>query len=69
MGIRTIRRHLKRERKHALHRFERHRRANLLAEPGRHRFIVVLDHLKPNFNIGKIIRSADAFGARAGCVR
>jgi tRNA G18 (ribose-2'-O)-methylase SpoU len=26
--------------------------------------VVVLDHLKPAFNIGKIIRSADAFGAR-----
>ena len=27
--------------------------------------MIVLDHLKPAFNIGKIIRSADAFGAQA----
>ena len=26
--------------------------------------MIVLDHLKPAFNIGKIFRSADAFGAR-----
>ena len=34
------------------------------AEPGLHCFAVVLDGLKPNFNIGKIFRSAQAFGAR-----
>lgn len=47
----------------ALRRFERHRRANLLARNGVHRYIIVLDHLKPLFNIGKIFRSADTFGA------
>ena len=45
-------------------RYERHRRANLLAKPGKHSFIIVLDNLKPNFNVPKIFRSADAFGAR-----
>ena len=35
----------------------------MMALPGRHEFIIVLDHLKPAFNIGKIFRSADAFGA------
>jgi tRNA G18 (ribose-2'-O)-methylase SpoU len=35
-----------------------------LASPGRNDFIIVLDHLKPRYNIGKIFRSADAFGAR-----
>ena len=33
------------------------------AEP--HEFVVVLDHLKPTFNVGKIFRSAQAFGAQA----
>lgn len=35
------------------------------AEPGVHDFVIVLDNLKPSFNIGKIFRSGDAFGARA----
>ena len=64
MGLRKFRRKLKDNRKNVQRRFERHRRANLLAEPGEHDFIVVLDHLKPWYNIGKIFRSADAFGAR-----
>ncbi len=36
-----------------------------MATPGRHSLVVVLDHLKPRFNIGKIFRSAEAFGAEA----
>lgn len=36
----------------------------MLAVPGVHRFVIVLDQLKSDFNIGKIFRSADAFGAR-----
>lgn len=44
----------------------KHRRHNLVyAEPGKHDFIIVLDNLKPSFNIGKIFRSGDAFGANA----
>ena len=38
---------------------------NQLAEPGPHAFVVVLDHLKASFNVPKIFRSADAFGAHA----
>ncbi len=34
------------------------------AEPGIHDCIVVLDGLKPDFNVGKIFRTADAFSAR-----
>lgn len=34
------------------------------ARPGVHELRVVLDHLKPDFNVGKIFRSADAFGVR-----
>lgn len=46
-------------------RFERARRRNMAsASPGIHDCIVVLDGLKPDFNIGKIFRSADAFSAR-----
>lgn len=45
-------------------RFERHRRSNAIAEPGPLSDIIVLDRLKPDFNVGKIFRSADAFGVR-----
>jgi tRNA G18 (ribose-2'-O)-methylase SpoU len=34
------------------------------AMPGLHDCILVLDGLKPDFNIGKIFRTADAFGVR-----
>ncbi len=42
--------------------FERQRLLNRFAEPGPHPFIIVLDHLKPDFNIGKIFRTVDALG-------
>jgi tRNA G18 (ribose-2'-O)-methylase SpoU len=46
--------------------FERQRlQSKLLARPGAYPFVVILDHLKVDFNIGKIIRSAEAFGAGA----
>ena len=46
-------------------RYEQARRRNLVsAIPGLHEFVLVLDGLKPDFNIGKIFRTADAFGAR-----
>lgn len=35
------------------------------AKPGVHEFVIILDGLKPDFNIGKTFRSADAFGAKA----
>ena len=63
MGLREVRRHFYRERQSAIRRFRKQKRLNLLASPGRYEFIIVLDHLKPAFNIGKIFRSADAFGA------
>jgi tRNA G18 (ribose-2'-O)-methylase SpoU len=46
-------------------RFERQRRLNQMASPGPHPLVAVLDHLKPRFNIGKIFRSAEAFGAES----
>ncbi len=43
--------------------YKKHRRHNgIYAEPGVHDCIIVLDNLKPSFNIGKIFRSGDAFG-------
>jgi tRNA G18 (ribose-2'-O)-methylase SpoU len=45
-------------------RYARERRRNLLASPGPSELILVLDHLKPGFNVAKIFRSAQAFGVR-----
>lgn len=46
--------------------FERQRLLNkMLAKSGPYPFVLILDHLKVDFNIAKIIRSAEAFGARA----
>jgi len=46
-------------------RYNKERQRNLLAKPGAHEFVLVLDQLKPGFNVGKIFRSAEAFGAGA----
>lgn len=51
-------------RKNALLRFQKEKWRNQAAKPGIHDFILVLDHLKAGFNIPKIFRSAEAFGAR-----
>ncbi len=48
----------------ALKRYQKHRQRNCLALPGVHDFVIVLDHLKAGFNVPKIFRSAQAFGAR-----
>jgi len=55
--------HRKRAHAQVLLRYEKQRRLNLLATPGVHKFIVVLDNLKAGFNIPKILRSAEVFGA------
>lgn len=34
------------------------------SRPGVHELVLVLDHLKPDFNVGKIFRMAEAFGAK-----
>ena len=47
----------------ALQRYTKQRQRNLLAKPGVHDFILVLDHMKAGFNVAKIFRSAEAFGA------
>ncbi len=48
----------------ALLRYRKHRQRNVLAQPGPYPCIIVLDHLKAGFNVPKIFRSAQAFGAR-----
>ncbi len=63
MGLRHRRRRISEAHKLAIKRFRNQSRRNILAEPGSNDFIIVLDHLKPRYNIGKIFRSADAFGA------
>jgi len=44
-------------------RYQKERQKNVLAKPGKHQFVLILDHLKPGFNVAKIFRSAEAFGA------
>ncbi|MFP4309135.1 MAG: TrmH family RNA methyltransferase [Desulfococcaceae bacterium] len=63
MAFRNNRKILKEERRHVQRRYEKERRINLRATPGPHEFALVLDGLKPTYNVGKIFRSADAFGA------
>jgi tRNA G18 (ribose-2'-O)-methylase SpoU len=55
----------KESRRQLLLRYNKERQRNILARPGEHDFVLVLDHLKAGFNIGKIFRSAEAFGAAA----
>lgn len=47
----------------ALARYQRERLRNRLAEPGPLPVVLVLDHLKAGYNVPKIFRSAQAFGA------
>lgn len=49
----------------ALWRYEKQRRRNVQAQPGPHTVALVLDRLKADFNVPKIFRSAEAFGAHA----
>jgi tRNA G18 (ribose-2'-O)-methylase SpoU len=44
-------------------RYTKQRQRNLLAKPGAHPFVLVLDHMKAGFNVAKIFRSAEVFGA------
>ena len=64
MSTSNVRQMMKAEKERARLRFKKHIRKNMLAEPGANDFVIVLDNLKPTFNVGKIFRSADVFGAR-----
>lgn len=44
-------------------RYNKEVKRNVLAKPGVHDFIVVLDQLKASFNVPKILRCAEVFGA------
>jgi len=54
---------LKRFRK-AKVKFDKHKNKNMLAKAGVHDLILVLDRLKPEYNVGKIIRTAETLGCR-----
>ena len=62
--MRSRAKHRRKELEYAAWRFKREKRANKLATPGVHQAVLVLDNLKPDYNIGKIFRSADAFGVK-----
>jgi tRNA G18 (ribose-2'-O)-methylase SpoU len=64
MGPHKVRQMMRSEREMAKRRFRRQRNKNRLAQPGIHDCIIVLDNLKPTYNIGKIFRSSEAFGCR-----
>ncbi len=59
-----VRQQMKAKRESIRRSFRRQRNKNRLASPGPHDCIVVLDRLKPTFNVGKIFRSAETFGCR-----
>ena len=63
-GHKKLARRLIQQRQIARKNYKRQRLINQLSRPGPHDCIIVLDHLKPHFNVGKIFRSADAFGVK-----
>ncbi|VAW97644.1 hypothetical protein MNBD_GAMMA23-574 [hydrothermal vent metagenome] len=49
----------------AKQRYDKQRQRNVAAVPGVYEFVVVLDNLKGGYNVPKIFRSAEAFGANS----
>jgi tRNA G18 (ribose-2'-O)-methylase SpoU len=65
VSIQTSKTLRRQERDRALQRYENDRiRNQASASPGRHEFAIVLNRLKAGFNVPKIFRSAEVFGAR-----
>ncbi|GAB4556814.1 MAG: hypothetical protein Tsb0017_11040 [Geothermobacteraceae bacterium] len=54
----------KRRYRDAEKRYQLELQRNVLAQPGPHPFVLVLDRLKAGYNVAKILRSAEFFGAR-----
>ena len=63
MSRRRARRQKTARRLQMLKRYQRQRARNALATPGSQGFALVLDNLKAGYNVAKIFRSAEAFGA------
>ena len=63
LRVRKSKREKREARDQAMLRYTKQRQRNLLAKPGRHPFVLVLDHMKAGFNVAKIFRSAEVFGA------
>ncbi len=61
---RKSKRERRESRDQAMLRYTKQRQRNLLAKPGCHEFVLVLDHMKAGFNVAKIFRSAEVFGAQ-----
>ncbi len=50
-------------------RYDRQRSMNIaFAKEGEHPLILVLDHLKPDYNVGKLFRTAEAMQIQSICV-
>lgn len=63
MSRRRVRRGTDALRVQALQRYEREKARNCMAQAGRFPYVLILDHLKPGYNVAKIFRSALAMGA------
>lgn len=64
MGLRKQKRQRDEMRRQTQLRYEKDRVRNILAKPGKHDAVLILDHLKSGYNVPKIFRSAEAFGVR-----
>lgn len=64
MTVRKSKALRRQQRERALQRYKSDRiRNQLSASPGCHDFVIVLNHLKASYNVPKIFRSAEVFGA------
>lgn len=64
MGIRKQKREREEMRRQARLRFDKDKTRNVLARPGLHDVVLILDNLKSGFNVPKIFRSGETFSVR-----